>query len=69
VVDLGGGTGATAAVLLETLPPGAMIISVDAAGAMQAAGQRVLPDPGSAGSPREPKTRPSIHADTWDHMV
>jgi SAM-dependent methyltransferase len=45
VVDLCGGTGATAAVLLEFLPPGARIISVDAAAAMQAAGQRALPDP------------------------
>ena len=45
VVDLCGGTGATAAALLEILPPGARIISVDAAGAMQAAGRRALPDP------------------------
>jgi SAM-dependent methyltransferase len=45
VVDLCGGTGATAAALLEILPPGARIISVDAAGAMQAAGQRALPNP------------------------
>lgn len=45
VVDLCGGTGATAAVLLEILPPGARIISVDAAAAMQAAGRRALPDP------------------------
>jgi SAM-dependent methyltransferase len=45
VVDLCGGTGATAAVLLEVLPPGARIISIDAAGAMQAAGRRALPDP------------------------
>jgi SAM-dependent methyltransferase len=45
VVDLCGGTEATAAVLLEILPPGARIISIDAAGAMQAAGQRALPDP------------------------
>lgn len=45
VVDLCGGTGATAAVLLEFLPPGARIISVDAAAAMQAAGRRALPDP------------------------
>jgi SAM-dependent methyltransferase len=45
VVDLCGGTGATAAVLLEFLPPGARVISVDAAAAMQAAGQHALPDP------------------------
>ena len=45
VIDLCGGTGATAAVLLEILPPGARIISIDAAGAMQAAGQRALPGP------------------------
>lgn len=45
VVDLCGGTGATAAALLEILPPGARIISVDAAAAMQAAGRRALPDP------------------------
>ena len=45
MVDLCGGTGATAAVLLEILRPGARIISIDAAGAMQAAGRRTLPDP------------------------
>jgi SAM-dependent methyltransferase len=45
VVDLCGGTGATAAALLEFLPPGARIISIDAAAAMQAAGRRALPDP------------------------
>jgi SAM-dependent methyltransferase len=45
VVDLCGGTGATAAALLEFLPPGARIISVDAAAAMQAAARRALPDP------------------------
>ena len=45
VVDLCGGTGATAAVLLEILPPAARIISVDAAAAMQAAGRHALPDP------------------------
>jgi SAM-dependent methyltransferase len=45
VVDLCGGTGATAAVLLEILPPGARIITIDAAAAMQAAGRRALPDP------------------------
>ena len=39
VVDLCGGTGATAAALLEILPPGARIISIDAAAAMQAAGR------------------------------
>jgi SAM-dependent methyltransferase len=45
VVDLCGGTGATAAVLLEILPPGARVITIDAAAAMQAAGRRALPDP------------------------
>jgi SAM-dependent methyltransferase len=45
VVDLCGGTGATAAVLLEIIPPGARIITIDAAAAMQAAGRRALPDP------------------------
>jgi SAM-dependent methyltransferase len=45
VVDLCGGTGATAAVLLEILPPAARIISVDAAAAMQAVGRHALPDP------------------------
>jgi SAM-dependent methyltransferase len=45
VVDLCGGTGATAAVLLEILPPAARIITMDAAAAMQAAGRRALPDP------------------------
>jgi SAM-dependent methyltransferase len=45
VVDLCGGTGATAAALLEFLPPGARIITIDAAAAMQAAGRRALPDP------------------------
>jgi len=44
-VDLCGGTGATAAVLLEVLPPAARIITIDAAAAMQAAGRRALPDP------------------------
>jgi SAM-dependent methyltransferase len=44
VVDLCGGTGATAAALLEFLPPGARIITIDAAAAMQAAGRRALPD-------------------------
>ncbi|MBL7489735.1 class I SAM-dependent methyltransferase [Frankia sp. AgB1.9] len=45
VVDLCGGTGITAAIMLETLPPGARIVSIDAAKAMQAAGRRVHPDP------------------------
>ena len=45
MVDLCGGTGATAAVLLGILPPGARVVSVDAAAAMQAAGLRALPDP------------------------
>jgi SAM-dependent methyltransferase len=45
VIDLCGGTGATAAVLLEILPPAARIITIDAAAAMQAAGRRALPDP------------------------
>lgn len=45
VVDLCGGTGTTASVLLETLPPPARVISVDAATAMQAVGRRTHTDP------------------------
>lgn len=45
VVDLCGGTGITASVLLESLPRQARVISVDAAIAMQAVGQRTHADP------------------------
>ncbi|MGH3943414.1 MAG: class I SAM-dependent methyltransferase [Pseudonocardiaceae bacterium] len=45
VVDLCGGTGITAAILLEVLPQRGRVISVDNAKAMQAAGQRTLADP------------------------
>lgn len=45
VVDLCGGVGTTAAVLLETLAPVASVISIDAAKAMQAVGQGTLSDP------------------------
>ena len=62
VVDLCGGTGATAALLLEILPPGARIISIDAAGAMQAPASAPSPTPGSPGSSREQKTRPGTSA-------
>jgi SAM-dependent methyltransferase len=45
-VDLCGGTGATAAVLLARMTgPGARVITVDSAKAMQRAGQRAHPDP------------------------
>jgi SAM-dependent methyltransferase len=46
VADLCGGTGTTAAVLLDAMPqPDARVISVDSAKAMQTAGQRDHPDP------------------------
>lgn len=45
VVDLCGGTGATASLLLETMPPQGRVISVDSAAAMQTVGQRRLNDP------------------------
>ncbi|MGH3628648.1 MAG: class I SAM-dependent methyltransferase [Sciscionella sp.] len=45
VVDLCGGTGITAAILLESMPPRARVISVDNAKAMQVVGQRGLADP------------------------
>ncbi len=45
VVDLCGGTGVTAGVLLEALPQLGRVMSVDNAKAMQAAGQRALVDP------------------------
>lgn len=45
VVDLCGGTGITAGILLEALPQRGHVISVDNAKAMQAAGQRTLVDP------------------------
>lgn len=44
VVDVCGGTGITAGVLLEALPQRGRVISVDNARAMQAAGQRTLVD-------------------------
>ena len=62
MVDLCGGTGATAAVLLEFLPPGARVISVDAAAAMQAAGQHALPDPRVSWVTARTKTRPGTSA-------
>jgi len=75
VVDLCGGTGATATVLLEILPPGARIISIDAAEAMQAAGQRALPDPriswitaraeDAAGHVREPADAVVCNSAIW----
>ncbi|QFY07943.1 methyltransferase domain-containing protein [Nonomuraea phyllanthi] len=40
VIDLCGGTGATAAVLLDNLPPHGRVISLDNAAAMQAVGRR-----------------------------
>ncbi|MBF8193031.1 class I SAM-dependent methyltransferase [Nonomuraea sp. K274] len=40
VIDLCGGTGATATVLLESLPPHGHVISIDSAPAMQAVGRR-----------------------------
>ncbi|MGH3905221.1 MAG: class I SAM-dependent methyltransferase [Pseudonocardiaceae bacterium] len=45
VVDLCGGTGITAGILLGALPQRGRVISVDNAKAMQAAGQRTLVDP------------------------
>lgn len=46
VADLCGGTGTTAAVLLDAMPqPDARVISVDSAKAMQTAGRRAHPDP------------------------
>ncbi len=45
VVDLCGGTGITAAIILESMPPRARVISVDNAKAMQVVGQRGLADP------------------------
>ncbi len=43
-VDLCGGTGTTAAILLDARPPQGRVISVDNAKAMQKTGQRILPD-------------------------
>jgi SAM-dependent methyltransferase len=43
-VDLCGGTGTTAAILLDAMPPQGRVISVDSAKAMQKTGQRILPD-------------------------
>jgi SAM-dependent methyltransferase len=45
VVDLCGGTGITAAILLEAMPPSGRVISVDNAEAMQVVGKQALPDP------------------------
>ncbi len=45
VVDLCGGTGITASILLETMPPHGRVVSVDAAKAMQTVGRRSIPDP------------------------
>lgn len=45
VVDLCGGTGATADVILDTLPPHGRVISVDNAPAMHTVGRRVRTDP------------------------
>jgi SAM-dependent methyltransferase len=44
-IDLCGGTGATAAVILGALPPHGRVISVDSSVTMQTAGRRVLTDP------------------------
>jgi SAM-dependent methyltransferase len=44
-VDLCGGTGVTAAILLDTMTSHARVISVDSAEAMQRAGRRTLTDP------------------------
>ncbi|HUZ23174.1 MAG TPA: class I SAM-dependent methyltransferase [Streptosporangiaceae bacterium] len=44
-VDLCGGTGATAAVILDAMPPHGRVISVDASTAMQEAGRRSRPHP------------------------
>ncbi|MEU5995237.1 class I SAM-dependent methyltransferase [Spirillospora sp. NPDC047418] len=45
VIDLCGGTGATAAAILDLVPHDARVISVDNAPAMQRVGRRLLPDP------------------------
>ncbi len=45
VVDLCGGTGVTAGIVLEALPPQGRVISVDNAKAMQKVGQHTLDDP------------------------
>jgi SAM-dependent methyltransferase len=42
-VDLCGGTGTTAAILLDAMPSQGRVISVDSAKAMQKTGQRILP--------------------------
>ena len=44
-VDLCGGTGVTAAILLDTMASQSRVISVDSAEAMQRAGRRTLSDP------------------------
>ena len=45
VVDLCGGTGATAAAILELVPIDAQVVSLDNAAAMQRVGRRTLADP------------------------
>ncbi|SEF55330.1 Methyltransferase domain-containing protein [Nonomuraea solani] len=45
VIDLCGGSGVTAAILLESLPPHGRVISLDSAPAMQAIGRRTRDDP------------------------
>ncbi|TMR95644.1 class I SAM-dependent methyltransferase [Nonomuraea basaltis] len=45
VIDLCGGTGVTAAILLDHLPPHGRVISLDSAPAMQTVGQRTRDDP------------------------
>lgn len=45
IVDLCGGTGATAKAILELAPPSAQFISLDNAPAMQRVGRRTLRDP------------------------
>ncbi|MEV3926962.1 class I SAM-dependent methyltransferase [Actinomadura coerulea] len=45
VIDLCGGTGATATAILDLVPPAARVISVDNAPAMQRIGRRLVPDP------------------------
>ena len=45
IVDLCGGTGATAEAILALVPPAAQVISLDSAPAMQRIGRRTLNDP------------------------
>ncbi|HEY6797695.1 MAG TPA: methyltransferase domain-containing protein [Kineosporiaceae bacterium] len=44
-VDLCGGTGVTAATMLDTMPAHGRVITIDSSAAMQAVGRRVRPDP------------------------